>query len=792
MNPIPAENANGGDWGWADGQAGGGHLEAYADRVSAHAGETTRIMARSDVARGVTWVLYRLGWYGGAGARAIASGGPATVGPQPPCPPAPGTGLVRCAWPAAFTIPIDGAAVSGLHVVKLLRDDGVVAFAPVVVVDERPADLLFQAAVNTWQAYNSWGGTSLYDDPGHVVSGSLPPLVSFDRPYGGSGGLGPMLYYELPFVRFAERNGYDVSYTTDVDVSVRGWRHVFRAGAVVVAGHDEYWSGAIRDTLEAVRDAGMPLLFFSANTGYWKIRYDDLAQAPANPRVIACYKSTQQDPGADPVSGPERTGRFRDPQIARPENGLVGAYYESWLLLSFPLVVTDPSSWLFAGTGLGAGDTLPLVVGVEYDVVGDNGADPPGLRVDARSPVLDAEGSPGFAAAVHYRAPSGALVFDAGSIRWPQGLDPSDDAYDPRVERMTANVLRQALGLDVPAGVGAGGVSRSVYAPPSGPFARSVTTRATGLSGPTGVAMLPDGTLAVAEPRNNRILRVTTAGAISVLAGDLAASRLPQFDGVPGLQARFDHPTSLLSMPDGSVLVSDTVSGCIRRIGTDPDHIVTTFAGAMGQPGRVDGSAANARFSFPMGLAYDALNRRVLVADSANDRVRAIDAAGNVTTLAGGAGRDVDGPGATAGFVYPTAVAAGPDGRVYVVSSVTGKVKAIGADPAHTVITLAGGALGAVDGRGNRARLAPQAGAVFTGGQLLVSDPAGFRVRAVLPGTGTTDTVVSTWAGTGAPGAVDGPGSTAELGLPAGLGLGANGCVYVADAANGAIRALNP
>ena len=305
-NPIPGENALPGDAGWADGRPGAGRLEAYADRVSARAGESIRVMARSDVAAPVRWTLYRLGWYGGAGARQVAAGGPATIGPQPSCPPAAGTGLVRCAWPAAFTIPVEDALLSGVYVVKLLRDDGVVAFAPLVVVDDRPADLLFQGAVNTWQAYNAWGGTSLYDDPLGVVSGGLPPLVSFDRPYGSAGGLGPVGDYEVPFLRFLERNGYDVSYTTDLDVSLGGWRHVLRAGALLVPGHDEYWTGEIRDALEAVRDAGMPVLVFSANAGYWKIRYDDAAQAPTSPRVIACYKNTEFDPGADRC--PARTG----------------------------------------------------------------------------------------------------------------------------------------------------------------------------------------------------------------------------------------------------------------------------------------------------------------------------------------------------------------------------------------------------------------------------------------------------------------------------------------------------
>ncbi len=787
VNPIPAENARAGDPGWQDG-VGSHAIEAYTDRVSARAGDQVSVQVRSDAAHPARWALYRLGWYGGAGARKVAEGDAGTVGPQAPCPPEAGTGLVRCAWPTAFRMTIPGGVPSGYFGVKVIRDDGVATFAPVVVVDDRPADLVVESAEYTWQAYNAWGGESLYVD----ATGKLQMFatkVSFDRPYEGRTGLGAAVFHELPFARWAERWGYDVAYTTDAEVGLRGATYLLQAGAFVTVGHDEYWSGANRDAVEAARDAGMPLLFLGANFGYWKVRTESPG-AGGLPRVLVCYKFTVFDPNADPVSGPDRTGLFRDPQIGRPENALVGAMYESWLLQRFPLVATDPSSFLFAGTGLGAGDAVPLVAGGEYDVFVRNGVEPDGARVVATLPVVDAMGVPGAGTTVHYRAASGALVFDAASIDWVRALDPSLEGWDPRVERMTANVFREALALPIPDGLGAqGAAGKKLFGPPQGPFARDVVTAASDLAFASGVAPLPDGSLAVALPREHRIVRVGKDGRVQPLAGDGNLSTNPAYDRVPAARARFYGPTSLLALPDGSLLVADTGNGCLRKIGTDPDHTVTTFAGAMGQSGFADGPAASARFKAPMGMALDPAGN-VLVADSGNNRIRAVDRAGNVTSVAGSGQFDRDARGSSAGLMTPTAVAAAPDGRIFTVTSLDGRVKVIGTDPGRTVTTLAGGGPGGLDGTGDVARLGPQGGAVWAGDRLLVADPANFRIRAVVPGPDAARTQVSTFAGTGRPGAADGSGGEASFGLPLGLALTADGHVLVADAVNGSIRAI--
>lgn len=791
-SPIAAENALPGDPRWAMGADASGPVQVYLDRVSARAGDTVAVKVSSDAPHAVRWVLYRLGWYGGAGARRVADGGPAQVGRQPPCPMEAGTGMVRCAWATAFQVTVPAGAVSGYFAVKVLRDDGWAVLAPLVVVDARPADLLVQAAVNTWEAYNAWGGESLYEDASRTLPGGLGARVSFDRPYGTANGLGLALRYELPFARFLERAGYDVAYTTDVDVSRGGAAHLLRAGAFLSVGHDEYWSGETRDAVEAARDAGMPLLFFGANAGYWKVRQEEPG-AGGGPRVVTCWKAAPGEQSRDPVTGPGRTGRFRDPPIARPENALLGQMYESWLVQRFPLVVAAPDGWLYEGTGLQLGDVLPLLGAAEYDARADNGQEPPGLSVDARFPVVDAYGVPGEGTTVHHRAASGALVFAAGTIEWPLGVDPGSDAWDPRIERMTANVLHEALGLPVPDGVGGPPRDRSgVFTAPQGPFAADVSTFATALGAPSGVAVLPDGSLAVATPRAHRVVRVRPGGAVEPLAGDGHASSSPAYDGVPGDRARFFFPSAVLALPDGSVLVTDTQNHCIRRIGADPARTVTTFAGRVASSGAADGAAGSARFRFPLGLARDPASGAIYVADAGNNAVRVVDARGNVSTLTGGRPFDRDGPAASAGLLHPSAVAVAPDGRVYVLASQSGTVRRIDTDPARTVTTVAGAGPGACDGPGDGARLSPQGGLAWAGDRLLVSDAANGRVRAVVPGASAATTRVSTYAGGGTRERRDGRGDVAGLTLPLGLAVAPDGRVYVADGGSGAIRVLAP
>ena len=788
VNPIPAENQKPGDPSWQSFANSWNHqVEGYADRVSAKAGDTAQVMVNVDVARAATWQLYRIGWYGGAGARKVIDGGAVSLTHQAACSNDTTTGLVRCAWNPSFSVPIPADAVSGLYVVRIVREDRYGTFIPLVVRDERPSDLFFQSSVTTFQAYNAFGGESLYTDADDALPGHKAVAVSFDRPYGSRNGTSDLLRWEALFARYLERYGYDVSYTTVLDVVQEGAAAVKKRGAFLSVGHDEYWPVEERDALDDARDAGVPILFFGANPAYWKVRMSSPG-VDGKPRVMTCYK---QFPAKDPLAGsPQATGRFRDAPINRPEEALVGVMYESWILLAHPWVVTDDKSFLYQGTGLANGDVLPNLVGYEYDRTFDH--DTPGKTdVVSRSPVVDAEGKPGFAESTIYTAPSGALVFGAGTIYWATGLD--GPLRDPRVERMTANLLLAAVKVPVPQEL------QTPVAPaaptPRAAWAGSVRTRAHdgGMLGPAAVTQLPDGTIIVADPRAHRLWSVSPSGTVAPFAGDGNPTGSTNYDNVPALRARFFAPAGVIADAAGNVFVADTHNHVIRKVANDSVRTVTTVAGVFGFGALADGVGSAAKFNNPMGLAWQD-SGHLLVADAANHAIRVLEiATGKVTTLAGGhPGDDADGPASSAQFTYPTAVAAAPDGRVFFLASPVGKLKQIGTDAAHTVTTLVGGGVGYADGPGDVALLSPQAGLVWANGALLVSDAANQRLRKVTPGATAAATSVETWAGTGRVGASDGAASSASFGEPLGLWMSADGNLYVADGGNLSVRAVQP
>jgi hypothetical protein len=786
VNPIVAENAKTGDPAWQKGftNAFARQIEGYADRVSAKAGDPVNLMVRSAGDSTATWTLYRLGWYGGAGARQIIPPSSVAVHEMPACTNEKATGLVQCGWPTAFTITIPSDAVSGLYIVRIVRQDKIGVLIPVVVKDDRPSDLYFQSSVTTAQAYNNWGGEGLYSDSHDGLGFAVK--VSFDRPYDGNFGSGQVLWYEALMARFLERYGYDVSYTTNLDVSREGARGLLARGAFLSVGHDEYWSGRERIAVQAARDAGLPIFFFGANAAYWKTR-EEAPGVDGTARIVTCYK---KHPELDPLAGtPDATARYRDDPINEPEEALTGAMYESWLLFGEPWTVQNSTDPLYQGTGLHDGDTIPQLVGNEYDRTFALDTPAP-VTVVSHSPMIDAEGKPGLQQATWYRTAKGSFVFDAGTEYWSRFVDGPQE--DQRVQRMTANALQMGRGLPVPQALlhvtpPAGGPA------PVGTWATSVKTVATGMPGPTGVAQLPDGSFVVVDPLAERIWRVDTTGSVSAYAGDGNPDGNPRFDNVPGLQARFFQPTALLADKLGNVYVADTHNNAIRKIGNDPAHTVTTLAGAFLVGDYVDGPGSQARFLDPMGMDF-LDDTHIVIADSGNQAIRILDLTTNaVSTLAvSHFGDDLDGPASIATFYYPTAVAVAPDKRVFFLASSTGKLKVIGNDPAHTVTTLVSAGVGFADGTGDAAMLEPQAGLVWDAGKLIVADTLNQRLRIVTPGVDDCTTIVRTWAGDGSMSSRDGAASTASFELPLGMTFGKDGLLYVVDGAAGTLRAVLP
>ena len=193
---------------------------------------------------------------------------------------------------------------------------------------------------------------------------------------------------------------------------------------------------------------GKSLAFFDANSIYWQIRYESSSTGVPN-RVIVCYK----DSSTDPLSSTQpslTTVRFRDPPVNNPENALLGAMYESYFDYSttFPWIVQNANSWVYAGTGLNNGDSIPGVVGYEYDKVYNNGLTPAGVTVLSNSPILDIYGNHSFANSTVYTAASGGIVFDASTVFWSWKLESNDYitvGVDARIQTITKNILNAMI-----------------------------------------------------------------------------------------------------------------------------------------------------------------------------------------------------------------------------------------------------------------------------------------------------------------------------------------------------------
>jgi hypothetical protein len=227
---------------------------------------------------------------------------------------------------------------------------------------ERPRAILVEVPVNTWEAYNAWGGKSLY---AYNSRRQIPAVkVSFQRPWSTIGDPNETfpVTFEYPMLRFLERTGFPLEYVTDVDVD-RDPSLLLGHRLSVTLGHGEYWSKRIRDAWDAARAAGRDLAFLGADTGYWQIRYED------SDRTIVEYRSATADP--DPVSA-EKTTEFRALDPPRAECALLGVEFQGGglkpPLVNSYTVVARANPWLDAA-GLRPGDVLRAAVSGEWDSV---------------------------------------------------------------------------------------------------------------------------------------------------------------------------------------------------------------------------------------------------------------------------------------------------------------------------------------------------------------------------------------------------------------------------------------
>ena len=437
---VAVENRRPGTAGWRIARLGAPEaIQGWADQVSAATGDRVRLSVSTTAPR-FHVEAYRMGWYGGRGARLVWRSQP-LVGRRQPAPTlTPETNMVATRWQPSLTVSIGPDWPSGVYLLKLVAATGQ-RYVPLTVRDDTSrAALAVMNAVTTWQAYNRWGGRNQYVGPdGRLETRSR--VVSFDRPYDGNGAA-EFLGNEYPLVRLVERLGLDVTYWTNIDLHRHPQRLLAHRGLVSL-GHDEYWSTRMRRGAEAARARGVNLAFLGANAVYRHIRLEPSATGPHRQQVNYKPWSAPDDPAwkTDPS---QVTTDWRRPPLNNPESRLLGAQYECNPTHA-PGVVVQPSSWLLAGTGVRAGTILPGLVGDEYDRVQPGAPRPAGVEVLLHSPLQCLGASvrgPSFADTTYYTAPSGAGVFNAATSSWVCQLSRACAAT--RRSPLTARVVQTA------------------------------------------------------------------------------------------------------------------------------------------------------------------------------------------------------------------------------------------------------------------------------------------------------------------------------------------------------------
>lgn len=293
---------------------------------------------------------------------------------------------------------------------------------------------------------------------------------------------------------------------------------------------------------------------------------------------------------------------------------------------------------------------------------------------------------------------------------------------------------------------------------------------------PTGVEVDASGNVYVADSGNRRIRKIDTNGNVTTIAGS-GGSVIT--DG-QGSNASFSFPRALGINSSGIIFVSD--ENAIRAI--DGTNNVTTLAG-NGSTGFIDGQNLAARFRINKGIDVDG-NGNIIIADESNQRIRKIDLAGNVTTIAGSSQGEADGNGTAATFRNPADIAVDTNGNIYVVDNSNNRIRKI--DPNNNVTTFAGGTQGFADGQGTAARFnRPNGITIDSNGNLYITDTNNIAIRRIDPSGNVVTIAGGNLIGVGS---IDGAGNVANFDLTQGIAVDANGVIYVADPRNHRIRKI--
>jgi len=392
---------------WNRKKAGPKAVEGWFDAPSATCGDQLGLHVTGN-GRPVTIKIYRMGYYGGAGARLVTS---TTIGAvkqygSPQITKAPES-TVSTNWPVVWYLKINRATIPGQYLLRLDDGGGDSSFVPLTIFDPKiKSAVTFVSSILTWQAYNQWGGYSLYKGP-DMQRTTRSTIVSFNRPYDGDGS-GQFRYMEYPILRRAEQLGLDMNYITDLELD-NNVASLKNTNAILYGGHGEYWTANMRQVLQASVDSGINFVSFGGNAGYAHPRLQ------ANDRQLVMWRSSLADPNRnDPVLA---TTGWRQIPISQPEATLLGAQYVG-LGVSADYTIPHPNRWPF--TTMTHPGVLKSIVGREVDSplysIG------PAVEVLADS-AIDFHGKAVTIMATYYTNAKNAGVIDISTNGWTCAMD---------------------------------------------------------------------------------------------------------------------------------------------------------------------------------------------------------------------------------------------------------------------------------------------------------------------------------------------------------------------------------
>jgi hypothetical protein len=434
------------------------NIEGYCSKASVIAGDSLSIFVSTNPPSSYDLDLYRMGYYGGKGARLMRSfqnlPGHQQVTPVPH----PQTNFLECDWEPSVSFAIPEDWTSGVYLGKLTTHaDSSQAYVIFIVRDDRKADFIFQCSDMTWQAYNRWPQWhSMYDEGHQPWVNTNGARISFDRPYSLyvnnlpsdfnplSNGAGEFLLWEHPLAYWMEKEGYDVTYISNTDTHANP-STLLRGMAFLSVGHDEYWTPQMFEHVEQARDEGVNLLFLCGNS------VDG---------TVYLEPSTKGEPN-------RTTGRLPQRDFDN-EQELMGS--SSYGVGYCAFVNTNPDHWIYEGTGMKLNDSIPGLIGWEYHGLPTGQHTQVDILAQSQVPTnrFTSEDPKDHVATI-YSAPKGNFVFNAGTCFWSLALATPPGSQNPvcnlghegyrvidftqpdaRVIRITQNLFNHVLHPDTP------------------------------------------------------------------------------------------------------------------------------------------------------------------------------------------------------------------------------------------------------------------------------------------------------------------------------------------------------